>query len=65
MSLPKAPFQKLDQAYVARAGFPAVIGTRVVITTIVNSGTKRAPVWRICADGMWFHAEDLSATPVT
>lgn len=61
---PKAPFKKLDQAFVARAGFPVAIGTRVVVTSIVNSGTKRAPLWRICGDGMWFYAEDLSATPV-
>lgn len=58
----KCPFKKLDEAFVARAGFPAVIGTRVVITSIVNLGTKKNPLWRLCGDGMWFHADDLSPT---
>jgi hypothetical protein len=58
----KPAFRKLEEAYVNRAGFPAPIGTRVVITSIVNEGTKKNPVWRICGDGMWFYETDLTAT---
>ena len=59
-----APLKKLDTAYINRAGFPEPVGTRVTIASVVNSGTKRNPVWRFYARGMWFYVEDLSPTPI-
>jgi hypothetical protein len=63
MSTPtKAPFKKLDQVFITRAGFPQPIGTAVTIASVVNQGTKRNPSWRFYGFGMWFNAEDVSAT---
>jgi hypothetical protein len=57
-----APFRKLDRVFVARAGFPQPIGTAVTLASVVNAGTKRNPAWRFYGFGMWFSAEDISAT---
>ncbi len=58
----QSPFKKLDQVFINRAGFPQPIGTAVTIASVTNTGTKKNPTWRFYGFGMWFHADDVSAT---
>lgn len=57
----KAPFSKGEVLYVTRSGFPEhAIGSRIVVASVVNAGTKRNPAWRFYGNGLWFYAEDVS-----
>lgn len=59
------PFKKLDAVYVAvlnRPGCPYLMGEQVTVTSVVNEGTKRNPVWRYLVAGWSFYQDQVSAT---
>lgn len=58
----EAPFPVGAQVFITRAGFPRPVGTMVTVDAAYNLGTKKKPVWRIEAFGMWFYEEDISLT---
>lgn len=58
------PFAKLQDVFVVRAGPPTpyVIGDRVTVLSVVNTGTKRNPAFRYAVAGAWFDHDALSLT---
>lgn len=55
------PFKKLDQVTLAHhvPGCPYVIGEKMTVLSVVNTGTKRNPNWRYYVRGAWLDHDAL------